>query len=311
MIDFKALAAQAATMSDQTQDNTPQFDDIPPAGFTVGRLIEYIEFGKQKQKPYKGKEKPPALVARIVFELLGPKNLTEYQDEAGNKQIRSQTLALTLAVKTSDKAKYKKLFMKMRRGRADIKHMAQMLGEAFVLQIFHNVKESEGKKFTYVNLDENGEYGIGAPVKNDPLTGESEVLNVKPNIREMRLFLFEIPTKETWASLFIEGTKERKNEDGSVTNVSKNWLQERILSATNFSGSALEAMLADLGDLPVVEPSSDTDGYVEAEDEDEDETPTAKKPEPGQPKEKPKAAPKADPADALSDSDKALAALGL
>ena len=58
------------------------------------------------------------------------------------------------------------------------------------------------------------------------------------------------PTKETWDSLFIDGTTEIKNADGTVENKSKNWVQETVLSATDYGGSALEQLLHGVDNLP-------------------------------------------------------------
>ena len=55
-----------------------------------------------------------------------------------------------------------------------------------------------------------------------------------------KLFLWERPTKECWDSLYIDGTNE-------TTGKSKNFIQNKCLSAKNFPGSPLEAMLMGLG----------------------------------------------------------------
>ncbi len=300
-LSIAELAAIAAQTEDQTE-TTVTFDHSPPeAGPTIGRFIEYIEIGKQPQKPYQGKPKPPADEVRLTFELLHPKkNLKEYEDDNKEKRIRGEYVTIKIAKKLSDKAKFKKLFAAMTYGRADIKHMAQMLGEAFIINIYHNIVDKDGKKVTYVNLDKDGAYGIGAPFIIDPLAETKTPVPVRDAIRPLRLFLFENPTKETWDSLFIDGTKEVKTDSGEIKHVSKNWLQELIMSATNFKGSALEAMLGGIADLPVQEPAKadppfePTDKPVHVE---------------GKSTDKPKAA-AAKPADKAGAQD-ALAALGL
>src|SRR5690606_11965873 len=116
-----------------------------------------------------------------------------------------------------------KLFNKLQYGRADKKHIAQMLGEAFILEVFHN-KSEDGKK-TYVNLDKDGEYGIQAPFIIDPLTEERKDITVPAHIRPLRIFLWDFPNKETWDSLFIDGTRTMK-VDGKDVEVSRNYVQE-------------------------------------------------------------------------------------
>ncbi|MGX9389632.1 hypothetical protein ACWX0O_01785 [Nitrobacteraceae bacterium UC4449_H16] len=255
-LSIQELAAMAAETEDQTVETTTTFDnEPPPAGPTVGRFIEYIELGKQKQPDYAGKPKPPADVLRLTFELLSPKkNIHEYEVD-GEQRVRGDRVSIQVTKKMGDKAKFKKLFKAMTYGRDDIKHMAQMLGEAFIITIYHNVVKGEAgaKDRTYVNLDNDGAYGISAPFIVDPLEETKKALDVREPISPLRLFLFNNPTKETWDSIFIEGTREKKLDGGAVEQVSKNWIQERIMGAVNFEGSPLEALLGGVADLPVSE----------------------------------------------------------
>lgn len=252
-LSIAELAAMAAAQEDQTETQTTTFDNDPPeAGVTVGRFIEYIEIGKHDGGQYQGKPKPPADYVRLTFELLHPKkNIKEYEVEA-EKRERADRVSIRIAKKLSDKAKFKKLFNAMTYGR-DIKHMAQMLGEPFIITIYHNVVEKEGVKKTYVNLDNDGVYGIKAPFVEDPLEGTRKDVPVRKEISPLRLFLWNNPTTETWDSLFIDGTREVKKDGGEVEHVSKNWLQESILDALNYTGSALEALLGGVAELPTDE----------------------------------------------------------
>lgn len=59
----------------------------------------------------------------------------------------------------------------------------------------------------------------------------------------LQVFLWGKPTKATWDSLFIDGTVTRKNKEGDEVEYSKNWLQEKIASATNYDGSLLDQLL--------------------------------------------------------------------
>ncbi|KRR22170.1 hypothetical protein [Bradyrhizobium retamae] len=309
-LSIAELAAIAAEQEDQTVEQTVSFDnEPPPAGATVGRFIEYIEIGKQKQPDYNGKPKPDAECVRLTFELLHPKkNIHEYEVE-GEKRVRADRVSIRISKKMSDKAKFKKLFNAMTYGRDSIKHMAQMLGEAFIITIYHNVVEAEGKKRTYVNLDQDGQYGIRAPFIIDPLEETKKDVPVGDPISPLRLFLFNNPTKETWDSLFIDGTREVKKDGGAVEHVSKNWLQELILDASNYSGSALEALLGGVAELPTSE---------EEVAEQPEEKPVEKKTvatvakAAAKPAGKPAAAkPSAPAAKKAAPADDALAALGL
>lgn len=153
-------------------------------------------------------------------------------------------ISITMPKFTSDKSKYIKLFKKMTYGRDDIKHMAQMLNEAFLITVVHNKGEKNGKPVTYANItDADGAFLVGAPQVENLETGEVTKIPVGPALSPIRIFLWNNPTKETWDSLFIDGTREVKDGD-KVTQVSKNWLQNQILAATNFPGSPLEDMLS-------------------------------------------------------------------
>ena len=255
-LSVSELANMAADVEDQTETQVAgEYErEVPAAGAHVARFIEYIETGKHKQKPYQGKEKPDAEVVRVTFELLHPKkSIIEYEHD-GEKRVRGQLITIRVKKSLSDKASFKKLFNAMTYGRDGIKHMAQMLGEPFLVHVTQNsVKGTDGKDVLYANLNRDGVYQIGAPQITDPMTEQVTKLPVRDPIAPVRIFLWNNPTKETWDSLFIDGTREVKAADGTVSQVSKNWLQELILSATNFNGSSLDTLLHGVSDLPIEE----------------------------------------------------------
>lgn len=258
-LTIEQLAAIAAQNQDQTETITQTEYTPPPAGVTVARFISYIELGKQAQKPYQGKPKPDVEEVRVTFELVHPKNIKEIDVEGGKKKIADQ-VSIRLPIKLGERARFKKLFNAMTYGRENIKHMAQMLGEAFVVTVIHS-KSEDGKR-TYVNLEDDTGWKIRAPIKEaDPMDPESvpQRINVPAALSPMKIFLFDNPTKETWDSLFIDGTRTVKI-DNVEKEVSKNWLQELILSAKNYDGSQLEAMLNKLQNLSVdpITPKEDT-----------------------------------------------------
>ncbi|QPC44943.1 hypothetical protein HW532_20920 [Kaustia mangrovi] len=305
---LKGLIDTAAELEDQSVEQQNNFnDDPPPAGITVGRFVEYIELGMHEQPDYMGKEKPDAEMVRVTFELLHPdKNMREWEHD-GEKHRHGQLLSIQLPKKMNEKAKYKRLFNKMTYGR-DIKHLAQMLGEAFIIEVFHNTVKKEGRgDVTYANLDKDGNFGISAPYVVDPMTQERKEYNISEPTYPIRLFLWKNPTQETWDSLFIDGTREVKQEDGSLKQVSKNWLQERIQSATNFSGSPLDQMLNAVDDLAVTETKAETADLPDTLPSEGQPTEAAEKPAETQVD-----APATDAAEPSgSTADDALAALGL
>ena len=242
-IDYKKLAAQAAEIVDHTE--TTQGGDyerrLIPAGVTIGRFVEYIELGVQPQRPYEGKPRPDIAQARFTFELLHSKNKYE-RDVDGTTVEFYDRFSFVETIKMGEKSRFKKLFNTMRYGRDDITHFAQMLNEPFLLNFSHNESEKDGKKVTYVNLYTAGVYGIQPPVVIDPITQETKTVPVPEATMPVHIFLWDLPTKETWDSLHISGTRTIK-EGKTEREVSKNWLQETIMSAKNFSDSPIEDLL--------------------------------------------------------------------
>lgn len=254
-------AKNAGEVNDQSVTTTGFGPRIPEKGVAFARFIGYVELGKQPRE-YEGKAKDPALTANLTFEVYGKKNKDEYEDKDGNKETSYRVLRVgNLLVSSSAKAKFKSLLSDMAYGR-DIKHMAEMLGEVFKVEIVHN---KVGKR-TYANLKT-----ISGPFKEETDDdGEVELIDmsskIKPTKRDMQLFIFDAPTLEMWSSIHIEGEREvtEENEDGEkvVSKVSNNFLQETIMEATDFRGSPMEALLAGM---------DDEEDEIEEDDEDEEE----------------------------------------
>lgn len=274
--DFKALANRAAKRSDQTQTKTGGGEFTPPpAGTTVGRLVDYIEVGLQKSRPYKGKEKPPANKVYVTFELLGKAYVKEIEVDGKKKEIADRiTVPLTLSL--HEKSSFKKLFKKMVYGRQDIEHMAQMLGEAFKITVVHNTVGEGNEKKVYANItDEDGNFLVGAPVKQE-VDDEGNVIGtkklaVRDSISAERMFVWDEPTDETWASIFIDGDKEITDKDGKKKTVSKNWIQNMITSALNFEGSPIQAFLEGSEELPEDAEDLNEEAEEEVEETEEEE----------------------------------------
>lgn len=241
---IKDLANAAAQFEDQTETPENDFEYVLPVeGPAVARFIGYIELGKHKQPDFQGQKKPDADEVRLTFELLGKKHVVTDDD---GKQ-RANQISFNISKKLGDKASFKKLFNKMTYGR-DIKHMAQMLGEGFLVTVHHNKSKKDEKK-VYANLrNKEGEWSVGEPAQYNHIEGTKTMLPVPEQISPSRIFIWNTPTKATWDTLFIDGEREVKEGD-TVRKVSKNWLQELILSASNYKCSPLEAMLHKVDDL--------------------------------------------------------------
>ena len=137
-------------------------------------------------------------------------------------------------------------------GRPGITNHAQMLGEAFLINVIHAPgKDRDGNDKTYANMkDADFNWQISAPMQTDALTGETTKLPVPDPTIDLRLLLWDNPTKEQWDSVFIDGDRTVKNEAGEDVTESKNWLQKDIVTnALNFAGSPLEQMLNGVADL--------------------------------------------------------------
>jgi hypothetical protein len=286
----KALIAKMAETEEHVANSGGNFErSVPPEGKTVARFIEYIDLGSQPRPPYQGKEREPAETVRLVFELLAP-NKNIHEREVNGETVKfADRITLSLNKSFSDKAKYLKLFEKMKYGRQNITHMAQMLGEAFVVTITHNASTDPKNKTVYANItDSTGAYTIESPFITDPIENTVRPIPVPEALSPIRLFSWEHPSKSDWDSLYIAGTATRKDASGQEQEYSKNWIQERILGATNFNGSPLQQLL---------EGSADLEDVVETVQEDV----LSDEPKPKKQPKKPVAAP----------VDDELAALGL
>ena len=240
-----AQALAAGEHTDQTEAPASFEYETPPEGFTVARFVGYVEVGKQPQRAFEGVEKPDAPTVRLTFELNGPAHRTEYEKD-GEKHVRTNLLRTSLTISSHEKAGFYKLLKKMAAGRENIKHMAEMLGEGFLIKVTHS-KSKDGKK-TYANMKEDGVWNIGAPAHQDVITNQTTILEVPPATAAEQLLLWAAPSEEQWTSIFIDGSTERE-VDGKKVVISKNFLQLQAMEASNFVGSPLEALVAGLSGL--------------------------------------------------------------
>jgi len=235
-------------LADQTEEKAEYSYEPPAAGPCVARLVSYVEIGKHPQRPYQGKEKPPAHEAIVEFELLGKKHRKEIEVD-GEKKVVHPIIRERITIKQGARAGFFKLLKAMDYGRGNT-HMAFMLGEGFILKVVHNEVEKDGQKRVYANIkDESGNWLVQAPVRVDE-EGEAQPLNVPEPTVNLRLLLQASPTVEQWDSIFIPGTVTRK-ENGQEIEVSKNWLQNLCKEALDYEGSALHQVVVQReGDLP-------------------------------------------------------------
>lgn len=244
---YAKLGAQAKRSDNQAVSKSFE-RETPKEGTAFLRLIGYVELGRHlpNNTTYK-----PALKTILTFELSNPKHLIV--NDKGEKI--PQKFQLRLNKGATAKSGYKKVFNQMNKALGGgHEHFFEMFGKPLLGEIFHNVvnKDTPEEK-TYANLDNDGAYSFKSPNVEDPITGEIVAVPIPEVHYEMQGFLWENESiddadyKEMWDDLFIEGTSERddpKNK-GQKIEVSKNWLQELIMTNIEWADSRCEALTQD------------------------------------------------------------------
>lgn len=234
-------AVESGVMTDMTVATSGGAARLLPEGYAFGRLIEYVEVGAQPQT-FNGKPKAPAPEMRLGFALWGQ----GYQEEDGSPAI---VRPWDMAIGTNEKSKAFLLFKKLNyKGTA--KSFAQLLGEAFLVKIIHTKPKKAGDPVRSV-IDLAGFLPPFDPVTKQPYTIPAAADDL------YKLFLWERPTKECWDSLFIDGVSDAGK--------SRNFIQNKCLSAKNFPGSPLEAMLLALG-MPTLATDAEDEGAMPDEE---------------------------------------------
>lgn len=223
-----ALLQQQAALAAQTSEDMRESvagggGRLLPEGYAFARLVEVVEFGNQPQE-FQGKAKEPALEIQLGFALWGQ----GYQNEDGTPYV---CRPYPFAISRNEKAKAFKTFAVLNwTGQASC--FAQLIGQAFLVKIVHVKNKTDGKVSSRVDL-------AGTLPPLDPVTKQPYPIPDAPDSL-YRLFLWDNPTLEAWDELYIEGTWDAK--DGKPAQ-SKNRIQETILSALDFDGSALDLLL--------------------------------------------------------------------
>ena len=217
---------------DMTEESTGGGGSLMPEGFAMARCVTYIELGMQPQE-FGGKAKAPAPEVILGFKLFGgPDNCYD------GRFLSTFPIALGNNTKSNAKITFDRL-----NWQGNMKHFAQALGKGFLVPVTVHTNETTKKQSNRMNLK-----GILPPI--DPVSkGAYPIPEVAAE--DIKYFFFDKPTKETWDSLFVEGSFD----DGG----SKNKHQEKILTALNYPGSALEQLLSG-----VVLPELDSVGAVPA-----------------------------------------------
>lgn len=212
-----------------------------PAGYAYCRLVEYIEFGKQPQE-FNGKAKDPALEVQLGFALYNTADRV-YQNEDGSPYILRP---YSMAMSQNEKARAYLLF-KALNWKQTATHFGQLLTQGFLAKIVHEPKSKAEPDKVVSRIDLKG---FLPPV--DTVSGAPHPIP-EARVEDLKVFFWDRPTKAGWDALFIDGTYDAK--DGKPAQ-SKNVLQETMLKATDFQGSALQQLL--FGDAVPALPTAST-----------------------------------------------------
>lgn len=207
----------------------PEEYQIPAAGIARARFIGYFEVGKHDEE-FQGQTKVREKV-ELVFELSGPNHPP--RDINGEKIPQRITTRENFEIRPD--SHFIRLFRQMNHaGKA--RHIAQLLGEPFLVEIFHS-KSKDGKK-TYANLRGANGYNIKGTTVQDPVSGQMVTVDVPPAMTEQKAFLWEFASREIWDSIYIPGEypeqKDARTGEVIVPARSKNVLQDKIRSAKNW-----------------------------------------------------------------------------
>ena len=241
VMDFSKIGQAAATSEDMTVNKTFE-RELPKAGVALCRLLSYVETGRHESTNPTHK---PSLRAILTFELSHKKHLIEID----GKFVPS-TVQVRVNKGVTSKSGFRKLFNVMNDAcGGDHQHMAEMIGKPFLAEIFHNTVGEGDKAKTYANFDKDGAYSFKEPVRVDLDTEEKTPINVMELHGTPSCFLWENEAitddvlVAMWESIYIEGTREVEDpKTKEKKEVSKNWIQETIMSNLEWEGSRTQAL---------------------------------------------------------------------
>lgn len=207
--------ALVAPKGNQDKKFAPQANINP--GVYPGRLVQIIDFGLQAQKPYMGKDKPPANEIGLTYELVD-----EFmKDEAGNDiEDKPRWISETLPFfgLYADKAKSTQRY------------------KAFDPQEIH------GGDFSKL---------IGQPINVTVVNNQSgdKVYDNVASLAAMRPKDAEkCPELKNPAKMF-----DLDNPDVEIFNKFPKWIQDKIKANLNYNGSVLQKKIGG-ADVPVEQP---------------------------------------------------------
>jgi hypothetical protein len=199
-----------------------------PQGYAFATLVEYTEFGLQPQE-FQGKAKEPAMEVQLGFALYGTDPATgETYHNVDKDGVISPTIIrlFPFALKQNDKARSFTLFAALNYEGTKT-HFGQLIGKSWVVKVVHEPK-SKTDPTIVSRLDQDSFLPPLDPISRTPYP----IPATDP--KYYRAFFWNKPTKAAWDALHIE-----PGQDGK----SRNFIQERIMGATDFEGSQLQVLL--------------------------------------------------------------------
>lgn len=216
-------------------------DPLEPGAYPC-RLVQVITLGTQKQRPYQGQDKPPALEVMLTYEFLD-----EFlKDEDGNDiEDKPRWLSETIPLHNlaADKAKSTKRYYALDPNDEHDGDWSQLLGKPCIVNVINREGQGKNAGRIYENISD---------------------------ISAMR------PKEAAKAADLVNPTKvfDFYEPDLSVYNTLPEWLQGKMKEAVDFEGSALEIAIERGGEpteKPKKEPAKKQVKATEPEtDEEED-----------------------------------------
>lgn len=226
---------------------------VLPSGTAFVRLSGYIEFGTQKQRPYQGKAKDPEPEFRLQFKVVGGVGTNEAgEDEDYVIDGYQQTISTyDTPLKQYQKAKAVALFNAINVTPNTATHFMHKIGQLYTLKI-GTKKNDQGKvvqDIDFTDLQPATDPATRKPYKTYANKDGNDVTIPELDPKDVSVFLWTKPTSVTkeqyqamWDSIHIAGEYEVKDGDKTIKK-SKNFLQEKCLSALDFEGSSLQQLL--------------------------------------------------------------------
>lgn len=230
----------------------------PAAGVAFARFVGYFEVGQRQWRSDKGVMFKDTV--RMLFELSGPNHPPQELDGKSVPHVVTVSMPLELIPGRC----FFDTFARMNfEGTAS--HMSELLGSAFALYIVHHpLRSGQG---VYATVDGGKGGFLIEPAKFRTETGEVCDAPVEPPYFALSMFVWASANLEDWHDIYIPGEWPEVRSDSGILQRparSKNYIQEQIMFAANWSEHPLAAV-AKLGPDPETPSPEALEGRRKAE----------------------------------------------